>query len=175
MKLERPDKAPIIDMVCVKAKHINLSDYKGKKILLSFFRDTVCPFTNIWLDGLMQNESFYEKHNLAVIGVFNDSPIKVINSIKSRSLAFPIIADETLDVYSEYGIETSKYGRAKSFLKFRNIKKLISYRGSKGLSKSSILPAEFLIDEQGLIYTAHYGTDYADHIRTKDIIKWIKK
>ena len=45
---------------------------------------------------------------------------------------------------------------------------------TKSLEEKPIIPADFLIDEQGLIYQAYYGRHFGDHIAMDKITKWIR-
>jgi len=40
------------------------------------------------------------------------------------------------------------------------------------IKEKPILPADFLIDENQLIYKAYYGSDFGDHLTFEEILNW---
>lgn len=54
MKLSAGTKAPDFEMQDINGKPIWLSDYRGKKIVLGFFRNVNCPFCNLRVHELMK-------------------------------------------------------------------------------------------------------------------------
>ena len=80
---------------------------------------------------------------------------------------FPILADEAGTFYQRYRVERSVAGTLKGMI-FR-APTLLRAMG-KGYLPTSLegslttMPADFLIDEQGVIEVAHYGTDDGDHL-----------
>jgi len=174
MKLEKADNIPLFSLSDINDKTVDLSKYKGKKLLISFFRDVHCPYTNIWVDGLKQNQEYFTEKGLNVIGIFNSTSEEIITNNELKTFKFPLIADATLNLYKQYGIDESKNGSIKSLLRIKPLIDLIKHRKFSTKSKSKILPAEFLVNEDFSIYKAHYGQDFADHIDRKEIIKWLK-
>jgi len=174
MILEKVDKLPAFKALDLQENTIDISKYKGKKVLLSFFRDVSCPFTNLWIEGLNMHREYFEQNNLVIIGVFNSSKEEIENSKIKERLYYPVIADETLDLYKRFGINEIEEGKVKVEKNFKNILDLIKSGKLFMKTKSKILPAEFLIDENQRIFKAHYGKDYASHIDKKEIVKWIK-
>jgi len=174
MILEKIDKAPSFKIKDLLDNEVNLSDYKGNKVLLSFFRDVSCPFTNLWIEGLNMHKDYFEEHGLKVIGVFNSSKEEIEASRIKDKLYYPVIADSKLKLYKQFGINEIKEDVAKVNLTLGKVMTLIKSGKLFMKTKSKILPAEFLIDERQQIFKAHYGKNYDCHIDKKEIIKWIK-
>jgi thioredoxin-dependent peroxiredoxin len=42
----------------------------------------------------------------------------------------------------------------------------------KTIHKKPILPADFLIDENQIVYRVYYGRDYGDHVPIADVLAW---
>ncbi len=174
MKLEKPDKIPALKLKDLENKELDLSQYKGKKVLLSFFRDVNCPYTNLWVEGLNMHREYFEQNNLEIIGVFNSSKDEIENSRIKERLYYPVVPDSDLSLYKKFGIEEIEEGKRKVTPKVKDILKLLVSGKIFMQTKSNILPAEFLIDENQRVYKAHYGTNFSDHIDKKEIIRWIK-
>jgi len=81
--------------------------------------------------------------------------------------------------YKAYGIERSMARSAYSvFRHFVSWVLGIKIIGAEGLKKnlqnpSDIMPADFLIDEQGYIIETYYGSDASDHIPFENIYKFL--
>jgi|GEM_PF-5479891 len=110
---------------------------------------------------------------LEIIAVFSASTYDVKEFISKRERPFPVVADENSEAHDSFGLERSKVAKYTSMMRhmWRLIKgmKLIGLRALK--SDSTILPADFIIDQNGLIIDCYYGKTYADrmsinHIKT---------
>ncbi len=164
-----------------KIKHIRLPDIdgsifdsesiKGKPIMLSFFRFASCPFCNLRVSELVRRFDEFSD-DFTIIAIF-DSPLdNLTRHTEAHKAPFPILADEGNKYYKEYGIEYSFIGMLKGM--FFRMPTLI-----KGMFKGYIpliikgsmttMPADFLIDREGNIKTAHYGKDEGDHLSFNEI------
>jgi peroxiredoxin len=81
---------------------------------------------------------------------------------------FPILADEKNVFYKEYGIEHSVAGMFMGMLgRMPALLRAMFVKGYLPLViKGSLttMPADFLVDENGVIQTAYYGKDEGDHL-----------
>lgn len=134
--------------------------------MLSFFRFAACPFCNLRVHELV--ERFDELGgNFGIVAVF-DSPLDNLQQhAEDHHAPFPILADEGNDCYQAYGIEHSVAGVVKGMM--MRMPTLI-----KGMAKGYVpttikgsmttMPADFLVDAEGVIHFAHYGRDEGDHL-----------
>ena len=80
---------------------------------------------------------------------------------------FPILADDNNRYYREYGIEHSIIGMFKRMLlRMPTLFMGMLKRYVPMIIKDSMttIPADFLIDKNGIIKTAYYGSDEGDHV-----------
>ena len=151
MRLISPETAPKFQLIDSHGKVVRLDS--GKRTLLAFFRDTNCPFS-----------STHEEVN---------------EFVRKRPRPFTIVADPENIAYKAYGIERSMARSAYSvFRHFVSWVLGIKIIGAEGLKKnlqnpSDIMPADFLIDEQGYIIETYYGSDASDHIPFENIYKFL--
>ena len=144
---------------------------KGKPFMLSFFRFASCPFCNLRVHQLVQRYAeFGDDFNIVAI---YDSPLdNLVRHADKHKAPFPILADESNKYYREYGIEYSVAGMLKGMI-FRMPTLLKSmFMGNVPLIfKGSLItmPADFLIDRDGIIQTAYYGKDEGDHLSFKEV------
>jgi peroxiredoxin len=160
------DTAPALRLPAIDDGTFDLASLSGRRHLLAFFRFASCPFCNLRVHELVQR--FGELGpGFAVVAVF-DSPLDNLQRHAERHTApFPILADETGDAYRAYAIERSVGGMLKGMaLRAPTLIKAMSRGYLPTTLKGSLttMPADFLIDEAGVIRTARYGSDEGDHL-----------
>ncbi|MDN3638912.1 peroxiredoxin family protein [Simiduia curdlanivorans] len=150
----------------IYGKPFSLKSFRGKRVMLSFFRDAACPFCHLRVYELSQNYQHWQDQNLEVIAVFSDTPAQVRRFVANHPRPFTMLADPKLALYNHYGVEQSGTALLKALvLKLPRI-----IRGFMLGAKPSnnphvkLVPADFLIDEDGAIQQAWYGRDTSDHI-----------
>lgn len=165
-KLEANHRAPDIKLAAINGSEFQLQSMRGKPFMLSFFRFAACPFCNLRVHELVQKIDELGE-NFGIVAIF-DSPLDNLQKHASgHSAPFPILADPDNQSYRAYGIEHSLGGVFKGML--TRMPTLI--RGmAKGYLPTTIqgsmttMPADFLIDEEGIIQFAYYGRDEGDHL-----------
>lgn len=165
--------------ISFKAKDLNgntvdLKDFKGQKLLLSFFRKAACPFCNMGLQELIRKHEEFKNKGIKVITFFASSKEDVLKYAGKQNPPFPIIPDADFDIYGKYGVEVSYLGMLKSMLNpVQNFKAMTGgFFSLKTLTEEPVIPADFLIDENQKIHKAYYGKDYDDHLSVSDILTW---
>jgi peroxiredoxin len=153
---------------------VNLKDFEGKKLLLSFFRKAACPFCNMGVQQLIRNHKELEDKGVQIITLFASPKEEVLKYVGKQNPPFPIIADRNFSIYQKYGVEVSYLGMLKSMLKPLRMAKAISegFVSMKSMTQEPVIPADFLIDENQKIHKAYYGKDYDDHIPVSEILAW---
>lgn len=151
---------------------ITLSDFKGKKILLSFFRGAACPFCNMRVRELINNYPKFEEKGIVIIAFFASTKEEINEYAGKQKAPFAIIPDPTLKFYTKYGVEQSPFGMLKTMLKpLKMIKMMQSgFFNLKSGKDKPIIPADFLIDENQMILKTYYGKDFGDHMSIEDIL-----
>ncbi|MDD3597341.1 peroxiredoxin [Sulfuricurvum sp.] len=167
-RLMEGERAPHFSARSFQGDVINLDNYRGKYVLLSFYRYASCPFCNLRVHESIQKYESFRANGIEMIAVFQSPDEKLAEYVGKQSLNYPIIGDPGLGIYERYGVETSWLGLLKAFL-FRphQILKSVFLRGFfPGSIENEIqrLPADFLINPHGKIEIAYYGKDIGDHI-----------
>jgi peroxiredoxin Q/BCP len=171
MKLH--DHQPAIDFSAadIYGKKIQLSDFKGKKIHLGFFRNVNCPFCNLQIHQLSKLTDIFEKKDFKIICLFESDPKLLLRSIFHQEISpIPLIGDPEKKIYAQYGVEASALKMLSTFF-VKNTMKDMKAGGALPLPKEkdkdatqTLMPADFLIDEEFNIRKAHYGKNLNDHI-----------
>ena len=141
--LQEGDKAPDFKGVDQDGNTIQLSDYKGKKLVLYFYPKDNTPGCTNEACNLRDNYEELQKQGFKILGVSADSEKKHQNFINKYDLPFPLLADTEKEVIEKYGIWGPK--------KFM------------GKVKDGIHRTTFVIDEEGKIEKVFKKVKTKDH------------
>lgn len=169
-KLKPTEKAPLFEMTSAQGETINLTQYKGKTVLLAFFRFAGCPVCNFRMHELIENYPKLQAKNIEIIAVFESGNKTLISYLTDTKIPFPILGDSSLVLYKKYGTDKS-LGKMMATMFKKKPKQEIKqgealFNGKKYKQDGSMIriPADFIIDEKGQIKMAHYGKFIGDHI-----------
>lgn len=174
-KLNIGDLAPNFVMTDLNGSEIRLYDYKGKKVLLCFFRYATCPFCTMRFVRLTQEVERYAKQGIQVLGVFESNAKYIKKYLGNRGLAFPIIPDPDGKLYRQYGVKKSLPGLMFGMFRMPTLLRALfdpDYRMAKPDGSMTRIPADFLINTDMTIVETYYGNDIGDHISFKRIDKF---
>lgn len=144
-----------------------LDRLRGRRLLLAFFRFASCPFCNLRLHELVTCYPEFGK-DFAVVAIFESTPENLRRYATRHAAPFPVLADAHGVYYREYGVERSLAGTVEGAI--RRLPALFHAMFVKHYLPLTIgghlttMPADFLVDEQGVIRTAYYGHDEGDHL-----------
>ncbi|MDH5633466.1 MAG: peroxiredoxin family protein [Gammaproteobacteria bacterium] len=153
---------------------VRLSDFRGKRVLLSFFRDAGCPFCNLRLFELTSRYNHYQQQGLEIVTVFYSTPHTVKRFLGNRNRPFALLADPEKDVFRLYGVESSWGALMKGMFNFPRMMSAFAkgFLPSAGAFKP-LMPADFLIDQTGKVRATYYSRDAARHISLKLVDRFI--
>jgi peroxiredoxin Q/BCP len=166
MRLTSGAEAINIKLPAIDGAIFDTESVKGKPLMLSFLRFASCPFCNLRVNELVRRFDEFG-NDFTIIAVF-DSPLdNLTQHAEGHQAPFPILADENNKYYREYGIEHSISGVFKGmFLRMPTLLKGMfkGYIPTTIKGSMTTMPADFLIDREGVIQVAHYGNDEGDHL-----------
>ena len=173
MMIREPGDAVIrIKLPALQNGNFDLDRLKGKPFMLSFFRFASCPFCNLRMHELVTRFDELPK-DFTIVAVF-DSPLDNLQRHAGKHQApFPVLADKDNRYYKLYGIQHSIFGVLKGmFLRMPRLLHAMFVKGYVPLiikGSMTTMPADFLVDEQGIIRVAYYGKDEGDHLPFEQI------
>jgi peroxiredoxin Q/BCP len=124
---------------------------------------------------LIQKYPQYQTTGLEAIAFF-ESPVDSLQKLmENHKPPFPVVGDPKLHWYGEFGVRPSFWGLVKGFFDWKNFFKAwgLGYKPGKVEGNFAIMPADFLIDEEGRVYSAHYGKSMSDHLPLDQIENWL--
>ncbi len=150
---------------------IDLEAYRGRKVLVAFFRHAGCPFCNLRVHHLLKVHEELKQQGLEMIFFFELKQAVLLRSMFHKEISpIPLISDPDKVHYNAYGLEESgpkaARGHAVSFVSTAiqaKLKGLPMHTMADGESIKT-MPAEFLLDENGVIRELHYSQKLTDRL-----------
>ncbi len=136
------DKVPEFSTKDQDGNTINLSAYKGKKLIVFFYPKANTPGCTAEACNLRDNYSELQAQGYELLGVSADSEKKQANFKNKFEFPFPLLADEDHTVINTFGVWGPK--------KFMG-------RAYDGIHRMT-----FLVDEKGII------SNVIEKVKTKD-------
>ena len=173
MKIKPPQTAPIFTIADVNGNTINLADYKGKKVMLTFYRNVGCPVCNLRFHELQGQSDYFKSKGLVLLAVYESSTESMKQYLEGESPYAKMIPNPDQRLYQLYDIDRSMGKVMKGMFhgamgKMKQGKKLFNKK-IKQDGNSNRIGADFLIDESGKVVTAYYGKFIGDHLSIEKI------
>lgn len=167
------DEAPDFELQDEEGRVHKLSSFRGRRVILSFFRYASCPVCLYNIDRLKQQEAMLERAGIVTLCIFRSTPEMVKRAIKrTNNEDTHTLSNVTGSVYNKFQVKRlSEIAVMKS--KFSLMPKILMKGGKyypyldmkmRSEDKEGVdaamkqLPADFLIDENGII---------VDYLRSK--------
>ncbi len=137
------DAAPDFSAINEKNETVQLSDFKGKKLVIYFYPKDDTPGCTAQACSLRDGYPMFKSKGYEILGVSPDSAKKHVKFIEKYDLPFSLLADESHAVAEAYGV----WGQ-KKFM---------------GRTYDGIHRTTFVIDENGAIEQIIEKVDTAGH------------
>jgi peroxiredoxin Q/BCP len=143
-QLKLGDLAPQFELADQTGKKVNLSDFKGRKLLVYFYPKANTPGCTTQACSVRDAKGDLSSLGMAALGISPDAPAQQKKFDDKYDLGFPLLSDADHKVADAYGVwgEKSMYGK--------------KYEG--------IIRSSFLIDENGKIIQAWYKVSPKDTV-----------
>jgi len=173
MRLTQGQTAPAFSNHDLYDIAISNQQLKGKKVLLSFYRYASCPFCNLRFHALTQKQAEWQAKGLETVAVFQSPKSSILEYAGKEPSPIRIIPNPERDLYRLYGVEGSWKGFVTGALQLGTFAKALKegHLPGKVEGDMNMIPADFVLDENGKILLAYYGKDISDHVEIADIEK----
>ena len=172
-------KAPTFSTTAIDGESVNLSNYRGKRVWLAFFRHVHCPFCHMRFGEMIQHADELRTPKLQILAVFQSEEKKFEGSTLREKIWFPLISDPEQKLYELYGLNTSLRG----FMSVQNVvalqraykQGLLSLSALKIDGPATRIPADFLIGADGVIVDAFYGNTVSESIPMHRVLEFVSR
>ena len=174
-RLQTGDPAPIFTIPSLEGSDVALDDYRGRKLLLSFFRYGACPLCNLRTALLIDAFPRWQVRGLDVVAVFESPAERLLETVARDPIPFAVIPDPDRVLYKQYTVTASWLGFLIGAVRFRAVRSAFQrgFYPGKGEGAIAQLPAEFLIGPDLTIARVYYGKDIGDHLPFSEIDAWL--
>ena len=175
MRIQPGQPAKNFTIEDILGNSVALTDYKGKRLMLSFYRYAGCPLCNLRIHYLIQQHPLFVKKNLHMVAIFQSPRESILKYAGRQNAPFPVIADPQRILYRLYGIESSWPGFIKGSLRLSLVLSALmkGFLPGKMEGIKSMVPADFLIGPDLTVQVAYYGKDIGDHLPIERINEWL--
>ena len=158
-RIKPGDKAPDFSADSINKGRLHLNEFKGNTILLNFSRYFGCPVCQLEFDELRE---LTKKHSdLKVIYVNQSHPESAKKFIEGKNVDFPIITSQKTngkyELYDLYGVGDLGVNSLIGILQKAKRAKSLGKEHGPYEGKETQSPAQFLIDEDGIVFYLNYG------------------
>lgn len=153
MSIEIGKIAPSFSANCDDGTVIDLSELRGKNVVLYFYPKDDTPGCTIEAKDFTSNIEKFVALDAVVLGVSRDSIKSHCNFIQKYNLAFNLISDEDSEICSAYGVLKEKSMFGKKYL---------------GIDRST-----FVIDKKGTVVAAWHSVSVNGHV--DKILEFLRK
>jgi len=102
--LQEGDQAPNFSAKDQDGNTHQLTDYKGKKLVVFFYPKASTPGCTTEACNLRDHWETFQKEGYEILGVSADTPKKQQNFKNKHELPYPLLADEEKEVINAFGV-----------------------------------------------------------------------
>ncbi|MCM3719959.1 thioredoxin-dependent thiol peroxidase [Fictibacillus phosphorivorans] len=153
MTAETGTKAPDFKLPASNGEEIQLSDFKGKNVVLYFYPKDMTPGCTTQACDFRDRHKDFEEQDTVIVGVSPDPLARHDKFIEKYGLPFLLVADEDHKAAELYGVWKLKKNFGKEYM---------------GIERST-----FIIDKEGIIQKEYRKVKVKDHVQ--DALTYIKE
>src|SRR5712671_5654537 len=118
MILPKGNIAPDFDLFTTPDQKLSLADFKGKRVILSFYPANWSPVCGDQMSLYNETSELFHKFNAELIGISVDSKWRLVALSQNRNSQFPLLSDfEPKEALSKlYGAYDETNGESKRAL-----------------------------------------------------------
>jgi thioredoxin-dependent peroxiredoxin len=165
--------APAFEATTYTGEELTLDSFRGAKLWLSFYRFASCPLCNYRIHELMARYDEIAATGIRVVGVMQSGPERIATYAAKRKVPFPIVSDTERRLYRLYDVTPSVWGMFHPRVFGTAVKAMVNgiFPGVPDFPLATV-PADFLIDPEGVVWSAFYGRAVSDHIPFETVLEF---
>ena len=161
------DPAPDASLLDAEGRRVQLSSFwKGRRVVLVFLRYFGCPFCQMHVVKLREDQQLFREAEAEVVLVGQGSPEEGAGFCQRKHLPFPCLLDGDKSAYRAYGLRRRNLAVVVSpriavpFVR-ANLNSETRQRGLEG-GDFFQMPGTFVVDVGGVVLLAHRNRTIAD-------------
>lgn len=173
MRLTPGSTAPLFTAESLGGRSVSLEQLRGRPVLLKFYRFATCPVCNLHMHTFIQDYRMVAATGLTTVAFYHSPPEKLAMS-QREATPFDLIPDPGKVVFKTYGVERGLRGMVSTAVMRDYAKALAAgYPAGMFTQDGGITgnPADFIVDANGRIAYAHYGSQYADSLTAPEVVQ----
>jgi glutaredoxin-dependent peroxiredoxin len=139
MALKKGDTAPDFKLINTNKEWVNLSDLRGKNVLLLFFPLAFTGVCTKELCSIRDNLGFYNNIQADVFGISVDSNATLAKFKEDQKLSFTLLSDFNKEASAAYDVLYENFGWMKG----------VSKRSAFVIDKAGIIQYEEILENAG--------------------------
>jgi thioredoxin-dependent peroxiredoxin len=180
VQLSAQEKQAAIDFTAttIEGKTFTLSDLKGKKIFLTFYRNGACALCNLRVHEIALRQKEFDKAGIEIIAVFESSIEDMKPYVGKQKLGFTLLSDPGGKIYEQYGIKNSPEA-IQAVMTNHSADQRVREADEAGFrltkqegSNFFRLPADVLIDRNFTVVTIHHCDELINHLPIDEVLKF---
>ena len=177
MILRNNQTAPEFSVNDVCGNPIRLSEFRGKKVLLTFYRHVGCPVHHLRFMQLSKYDQVFRDAGITVIAIFESSAQNLLKYCQDENFYARLVANPEFDLYQLFDIEVNNmkllYSMYTGVFAKRTAGQKIARHQFEPEGHRDLLGGEFLIDEEGQIKRVYYNQYLGDHLPVEEILAFV--
>jgi peroxiredoxin len=180
LQLQAQEKQKAIDFTAttIEGETFKLSDLKGKKIFLTFYRNGACALCNLRVHEISLQQKNFDKAGIEIIAVFESSIEDMEPYVGKQKIGFTLLSDPGGKIYEQYGVKNSPELIA-AVMANHSADKHVQQAEQAGFKLTKQeganfyrIPAEVLIDKNFDIVKIHHCDQLVDHLPIDEVLKF---
>lgn len=165
--------APAFSAKDIDGQFHSVDQYKGKQVLISFYRNITSPVSRKRFEDLEREQAFLRQRDVIAIAVFPSAQEYLLRYRDTSGFYQLIVSDTSEILYRLFGVSEISGFRPALLRKKSKVAVPASLKDSKEPKLSSRAAADILIGVEGNIKYTHYGKSESDHLPMPRLRNWI--
>jgi hypothetical protein len=138
---------------------------------LQFRRYAQCPICNLHVREFFHNHEKIHRAGIQEVIIFQSTREQLMGQLHDGKVH--VVADPTRQLYEAFGVQNSMLSVIHPAAWWSAMKGAVEFGMHLPSSAESMfgLPADFLVDNEGVVIAAHYGRHADDHWSVEDLIQ----
>ena len=177
MRMQEGQAAKAFEARDLNDNPVSLEDFRGGRLMLSFYRYASCPLCNLRIHELIGKHELLKDLGLSMVAVFQSPRSSILEYVGRQEIPFPVIPDPERSLYRTYGVESSWGGFFKATARLPEMIAAMKagFWPGRMEGETAMVPADFLIGPDLVVEKAYYGRDIGDHMPIADIETWLEE